>query len=123
MTYLTKLSTLTLGLFLLTPIPVLAQCAITKPPQEAYDSSCTFNGKSRICATISPYSFCTYSSETALIFWGDGDVTSVKLLSGNRVLINGKLSGVILKSENRESVVTMTIKSSSGNVFSFQFGD
>jgi hypothetical protein len=123
MTHLTKLYTLTLGLFLLTPMPVLAQCANIKPQPQSYSRSCTFNGKSRICATISPFSFCTHSSQTALIFWRDGDVTSVKFLSGNRVLINGKLSGVIIKSDYRNATITDTIRSSSGNVFSFQYGD
>jgi hypothetical protein len=123
MNYLTKLLTLTLGFFLLKPIPVLAQCNKIKPHPQSYSRSCTFNGQSRICATIGPNSFCTHSSQTALIFWGDGDVTSVKYLSGNRVLINGKLSGVIIKSDYRDATITDTIRSSSGNVFSFQYGD
>ncbi len=123
MNNLLKLNILTLGLFLLTQMPVLAQCNNIKPHPQSYSRSCTFNGKSRIRATIGVNSFCTYSSQTALIFWGDDDVTSVKYLSGNRVLINGKLSGVIIKSENRNNLITETIRSSSGNVFSFQYGD
>ena len=66
------------------------------------------------------------------IYWGDGEVTTIKFLSrkngpaskGDPVIINGKSKGWVMYNRDiRLGVFELGFKSSTGNTFSVQLGD
>jgi hypothetical protein len=58
------------------------------------------------------------------IRWEDGEVTTFKYLTQDKLILNGKTTGRIMYSKkNRMGVFEQGIKSSTGNWFTVKLGD
>ena len=97
------------------------------------NAQCLFNGEQKSCTGNSGLGRTLLTKGSDLdIYWGDGEVTTIKFLSkkngpisnGDPVIINGKSKGWVMYSRDiRPGVFELGFKSSTGNTFSVQLGD
>ena len=122
----------------LRPIPVVAgTLALAKatalwpalaasPPVSTYQPDCTYNGIVQSCRVVVAEDSCDRTGNTALIYWLDGEVTSVWFLSKGSRQVDGK---VILNCDKRGRITQVVpleddgqrlhVKSETGNQLSF----
>lgn len=85
---------------------------------------CTFNGKPKQCETNQGHRTPLTRGSDLDIKWGDGEITTIKFLGPDKVLINGKTKGTIIFSKKvRMGVYEQGFKSASGNWFTVKLGD
>jgi len=97
------------------------------------NADCLFNGAQKTCEGNSGLGRTPLSKGSDLdIYWGDGEVTTIRFLSrkngpaskGDPVVINGKIKGWVLYNRDiRPGVFELGFKSSTGNTFAVQLGD
>ena len=97
------------------------------------NAQCLFNGEQKSCTGNSGLGRTLLTKGSDLdIYWGDGEVTTIKFLSrkngpaskGGPVIINGKSKGWVMYNRDiRLGVFELGFKSSTGNTFSVQLGD
>ena len=110
---------------------VLIPAMILSGPE--VNAQCLFNGEQKSCTGNSGLGRTLLTKGSDLdIYWGDGEVTTIKFLSrkngpaskGDPVIINGKSKGWVMYNRDiRLGVFELGFKSSTGNTFSVQLGD
>jgi len=112
------------------PLTILSTFIAFTPAAYAY-ADCTFNGAPRACTVRMPWygpGEAVPPGEDVLIIWPDGERTTVKgsgsgWKDGQQVRINGSIPGQVIRVGGRRGTGLIYIRSSSGNTFSFEFGD
>jgi hypothetical protein len=92
---------------------------------------CTFNGTSRDCTVRIPWygpGEAVPPGEDVLIIWPDGERTTIKGYGsgwkiGQHVRSNGTTPGAVISVGGKNLAPRILIKSTTGNTFSFTFGD
>ena len=85
---------------------------------------CTFNGKPNQCEINQGHRTPLTRGSDLDIRWEDGEVTTIKYLNQDKVILNGKTTGRIMFSKKiRMGVFEQGIKSSTGNWFTVKLGD
>lgn len=97
------------------------------------NAMCLFNGAQRACEGNAGFGRTPLSKGSDLdIYWGDGEVTTIRFLSkkngpaskGDPVVINGKTKGWVMYNRDiRPGIFELGFKSSTGNTFAVQLGD
>ncbi len=93
-----------------------------------YKRTCYFNNLRRRCTIFSHSGRYTVTRNNHIdILWEDEEVTSIRYLEppqkGAKVLINNTIPGVIQSSSYMNNVLSLRIKSSSGNTIRFRTSD
>ena len=105
----------------------LGPALAASPPISTYQPDCTYNGVVQSCqVVISEASSSAMADNTALIYWLDGDITSVWFLSGGsqqegaKVILNhnkrGRITQAVPLEDGRQR---LHVKSETGNQLSF----
>lgn len=101
-----------------------AECLL--PVRDDYQPSCTYNGDVSECVVRFPGEACGENDQTALIYWADGDMTTVWFLSNGsrqadaRVILNNDKRGRIVKTLPLEDgQQRLYVRSETGNRLSF----
>lgn len=101
-----------------------AECLL--PVRDDYQPSCTYNGDVSECVVRFPGEDCGENDQTALIYWADGDMTTVWFLSNGsrqadaRVILNNDKRGRIVKTLSlADGQQRLYVKSETGNQLSF----
>jgi hypothetical protein len=85
---------------------------------------CTFNGKPKQCTPNQGHMTPLTRGSDLDIQWGDGEITTIKFLGRNAILINGKTKGTIIYNKKVSmGVYEQGFKSASGNWFTVKLGD
>jgi hypothetical protein len=102
------------------------------PDKVLADTDCTYNGRSRDCRIVMPWyrsKIAVPPGEDVLIVWPDGERTAIKSYGsggwkvGDYVRLNASIPGRVASVNCQNGACTVYIRSSSGNTFSFPFGD
>lgn len=85
---------------------------------------CTFNGKPNQCKINQGHRTPLTRGSDLDIRWEDGELTTIKYLNQEKIILNGKTNGRILFSRKISmGVFQLGIKSSTGNWFTIMLGD
>ena len=114
------------GTLALAKAAALWPASAASPPISTYQPDCTYNGVAQSCRVVVSEESCDRTGATALIYWLDGEVTSVWFLSKGSRQMDAK---VILNCDKRGRVTQavpledggqrLHVKSETGNQLSF----